>query len=173
MESKMKFKGFEWPENPEKITILNRALISEMNMPLMKSISNRVCTRPRIISGEGRFVGENADFFAERLRDEFSSPYPGLLYIPGYDPIMAVLSELTVNKSYGENSVLYDFKFTESDTEGTAITAPYLYYYTVKEGESIYDVAEKFSVDVSTLAILNPDFPDYSELSGKEVRVRW
>lgn len=152
---KMRYNSFEWPSNPDNIKISCTALTSEYNMPFLKSTVKKICAKPRIISGSGYFFGESAEVFAERLKEEFDSPYPGLLFIPGFEPFFAVFSSLAVKKQSGDDSIYYEFQFSEGDTDKAELIAPSAECYNAKPGESIYDISAKFGVSVEKLLKLN------------------
>lgn len=155
---KMSYKGFIFDANPESIEINLSKNISTKQFPFSISKSQEINIQPTIISGKGKFVGENARERAYLLEKVFKSNCSSYLFVPNASPIKAFFKALNMSYNSKENAVYYSFEFVE-DVSGKK--TDYNFGYTfAKENENLYDVANRTGVEIDKLFEIN----DYKDL---------
>lgn len=157
MTDKMKFGDFEWPHNPEKIQISYQNNISTTLFPFRKCKTEITAPGPRVVTGNGRFTGDDALFYASKLCNLKNLQAPKKLKLPLTEPFDCVLSKTVIFASASENAVLYEFEFIEADSEeDTSLT----HTVDVKKGDSVYSISARTGVSVDRLLKLNPAIRD-------------
>lgn len=169
--NKMSFRDYTFRNNPEKLNVVYsnrlRTFYPPGNAPVFQNLGQEY----RIVTGRGDFFGDDAfsDFF--RLAAEFERNESGLLTLPGFDSFNAVFKKLELVGEAGPGLIGYRFEFWEIPGKVTKLV-PYT-WYTVKEGESLWDVSASTGVSVESLLSLNPGIRNpFDVQSGQEVRLR-
>lgn len=115
---KLKFKAFEWPENPEtfRCSFEREPIFMRDGMGLMAFAG--LGPKKLTITGTGTFWGETvwADFQA--LQALVAADTPGALVHPQLGTFQAFLLELEVLQEPRENELSYRFTFREADENG-------------------------------------------------------
>lgn len=119
----MSFKTFTFPQNPGKIEVRTRTMISTAHCPEFGPVLQHLGPRGRTITGSGVFYGANARESFVRLETLLLEGSPGILIIPSLGRVVAFLADLSLTEE-GDGSILrYSFRFEEvmsaTDKEGT------------------------------------------------------
>ncbi len=114
----MKYKGFSWPHNPEKLKLDYRRDPQygedAQGLPVYIGMGQRRC----IVSGSGVFTGELAIETFEELEVLFRESTGGILFLPHGDSFQAYFSQLTVEQDSREQYIHYSFTFLGTDEKG-------------------------------------------------------
>ena len=166
----MRFDGLSLHHNPHKLVIENESRLREL--PTMKRTlsTDQLYRKPCVISGEGELYGTGCldqYLVLERL---YRTQKRGKLALPHMKPVYAYLKELRLLSEPHENILRYRFVFVE--TQSPRLRVPEAsYYYTVSQGESLWDISYRFGVGIDDLVRLNPQIPHIDSLDETE-RVR-
>ena len=168
--SKIRFKGYEWEHNPEKLKVADEDNLSEQKMPRGSSIAVKRSAKCRLVTGEGIITGYDCfDKFNEILKLQRSGE-SGILTLPGAKPFYAYFRKLELLCEPVPNTICYRFEFLE-DSERNFIIEETLYHTTVS-GESLWDISHNYGVKIETLVKLNPDIKRVDEIyTGRKVRI--
>ncbi len=169
MTDKMSFGNFEWPYNPEKIQISYKNNISTTLFPFRKCKTEITAPGPRVVTGSGRFTGEDALFYASKLCNLKRLDTPQPLKLPLTEPFNCILAKTVIFASASENAVLYEFEFIETDTEteGSSSTRT----VDVLKGDSVYSISARTGVSVDKIVYLNPAIRDPFDIKLSKVVV--
>lgn len=168
--SEIRFKGYEWECNPEKLKVSNEENLNEQKMPRGSSIAVKRSSKCRVITGEGIITGYDClNKFNEILKLQRSDE-SGILTLPGTKPFYAYFRKLELLCEPIPDTICYRFEFVE-DSEKNYVHKKAV-YHTVLSGESLWDVSFNFGVEIETLVKLNPDIKRVDELAeGSRVRI--
>ncbi len=150
---KMIYKGFEFPVNAQELeTEFSKRTAA---LPILKRSARvrEVCFNPAVISGRGILSGEKAQEQANELVRLFREEDGAYLFSPIFPPIKAFFTELKLKTAANREGIEFSFRFVE---EYCAKKGGYSFGYTyAREGENLYDVANRCSVSVEELFSLN------------------
>lgn len=167
---KMRYKGFEFDINPTDITVKSKAMTREIAVPFNSHIIQELGYYPKHISGKGIFTGEKSVRKYAELESIFKEGGRGMLYISGAEPMTAVMTCLEFNGKSGQSGISYYFEFVQCCEEFKDKNAVRL--HTVKKGETLFHIANKYGVSVEKLMSLNPKIPAPFEIKeNDEVRL--
>ncbi|MBP0979378.1 MAG: LysM peptidoglycan-binding domain-containing protein [Oscillospiraceae bacterium] len=156
----MTFKSFVWPNDPSNlnITLLKKNKTDVDNLKILK-----------IIEGSGNFFGPDCHKYFSKLSEIFNDPSPGKLLIPGFNPINAFFSELSITSAPSPEQISYRFKFSENilKSNKTQKTNNIAYYY-IKQNESLWEVSEKFDIPIETLLKKNPSISNPYDIKPEQ-----
>lgn len=112
---KMSFKGWIWPENPEKMEqVYLREPVYVQNEQKVW-VFNGMGPLKRTIRGEGTFYGEDAFSQFRMMALLFDKTTSGELRHPIWGVVQVYLTELEMTQGPGENVISYRFTFREAD----------------------------------------------------------
>lgn len=160
---KMSYKGFTFEVNPQTISIDYSKSVSTRSFPFFTSKAQEISINPTKISASGKFVGESAREFANKFERVFKSKGSAYLFVVDSTPIKAFFTALNISFDSKENAVSYTFEFVE-DYQGKQRYFDFGYTYA-KDGENLYDIANRTGVSVETLYDLN-NFCDLFAVEG-------
>lgn len=112
---KMSYKGWAWPENPEKYEEFYQC------EPVYTKNSQKVWVfqgmgpRKLTIKGEGVFCGKDAFSDFKALSALFYNEGSGELIHPVWGSIQAYFTELEMTQEPKENEIAYRFTFQQAD----------------------------------------------------------
>lgn len=96
MMNKMQFRGFVFPQNPEKITITSANKIDTHHLPGYGEVSCFNGKQIRKITCNGSFFGNSSSTPSSNMQELLSmadNESAGMLYLPGLKPTFAFLKE--------------------------------------------------------------------------------
>jgi hypothetical protein len=157
----MSYKGFCFNVNPSSIKVDYSKNVAVKTSLFATSVGQEVNFEPTKIAGSGKFVGDKAREYANALTRIFQSDGSAYLFVPDGMPIKAYFKNLSISYNSEKNCVSYDFEFVE-DYQGKKRKYDFGYTYA-KNGENLFDVANRTDVDIQTLFESN-DFADLFSL---------
>lgn len=149
----MRFGNIIWKINPKELKITDTRNISTENTVGGSAVVSDMGKNRRTVSGTGSFFGASATETLQRLKKMMDIGESGLLYYPGGEVFAARLCELRLLGAPGKNKVDYFFEFIECQTE-PAKFAPECVF--AADGETLWDIADRYSADIEALIKLNP-----------------
>lgn len=168
--SNMRFGDFEWEHNPLSVQVLHSNSLRKHTLYSQGSFVCALGRKLRVVKGKGEFAGKDCLEKYKELSCAFSKGQKALLSLPFETPFYAYFTELSLVAQPAPDFCEYTFEFTEAQT-GKAKNTPAV-YIPQSEGETLFDVAYAFEVDVETLRKLNPQLRRADELPVfKEVRL--
>lgn len=171
MNSMLRFKGYTFEHNPETIRITSEKNLSRQSVLNSKSAVRETGDNSRVITGEGKFYGENCIYqFMKlfKLKEESGS---GILSLPDIKPFYAFFQTLEFSADPTPELISYRFVFREDSSRPNSLEASNE-YYELSEGEDLWDVSYKFAVSIEKLVELNPEIKRPSEVEeGTRVRI--
>lgn len=170
----MKFKNYVWPHNPFSIDISVKRNLKEAIIPFKGSLIQDFGREKRIVSGAGQFFGSDCLTQFESLFDIFKQGGSGYLAIPGISPFLAIFKELQLVGDYLPNFVNYTFEFWEDLSLNVITSNVENTFYTVLQGDSLWNISAKFNISIENLLALNSNIKNLNMLSvGQKVRLQW
>lgn len=166
----MRFAGYTWHYNPKTINITCKKNTVENKIHNSDSVVQCFGRTARIISGEGYIFGDDCFERMEELWNLYRNKTEGVLTVPEFAAVRAVFTDLKLVGDAKDKLIKYLFSFTEvMKTE--SMRSP-LDTHTALNGESLWDVAYRYSLSVEKLLSLNPDLKDpYALTAGKQVNL--
>lgn len=165
----MSFRGYRWQYNPVKLEIVNSFQKHQYIVPSHKTCIESLSRKPVVYRGEGEFFGEDCISKYRELQNLFCEGRKGVLSIPDMPSTYAWFTGLSLVGDTTENLLKYKFEFTEADT---SVGDSGVNFHICKEGETLYDIAFDYGVQVERLVKLNPAIRRPDELSaGEKVRL--
>lgn len=169
--SPMKFGDYIWPHNPRIYEIeYNRRIVCH-KVPFGLFALSDMGRDQRIMRGEGEFVGEGAYDEFKKLASMFYSNKPNILVHPIWQSSPAWLVSLKLLQEPKKDYVSYEFEFWEcfegyelsakavlSEVSSTAeeVAAVERRTYTIKNGDTLWGLANANGLSLSELLALNP-----------------
>lgn len=175
----MRYKGFTWPNNPRTYTLSAQRQTAVHKIPMGGFVVQDLGENCTVMKGEGEFFGPNAYRQFQALLQVFQEDGPGSLIHPVWQTSSAYFTQLSLSQEPREDYVAYSFTFCEGkeDAGGSgswaAGTDSRKKIYQVQAGDSIWSLAEKFAVTVSSLLAMNSEIANPKDLTvGQKVRVQ-
>lgn len=167
--AKIRFKGKTWLHNPRELIFGCEKYVSENGSPLGCSYIQTTGRRNMIIKGKGELFGEDCLEQFSQLYELFRRGGSGVLSISKLSPVHAVFESLKITAEPKPDLLEYEFVFREVMENKHSDK---LVWYTLSDGECLWDVSYRFGAAIEDLLELNPDFkrPDQT-LEGKAVRL--
>lgn len=170
MGSNMKFKDYEWINNPKQITIEQSKNIKEFNLPYVGSCLQNFGNEKKIVKGTGEFFGETAKEQFNDLYQVYEQKESGILSIPGIESFTAMFKSIKMSLDATPDFIAYTFEFwenQENEINNQISTVPD--YHIVREGEDLFDIAYLYDTTAANLMELNPTIkrPDELEVGSK------
>ena len=146
----MRFKDYTWPHNPEIYSVEYRRRMAVHAVPFGRCVLQDLGGAYRVLEGEGAFAG--ADAYAEFLRLAEVTQQP----LPDY---------VKYRFAFWEDWDGYESALTENDDGGTAPwtggqsgaqTTSGGGVYTVKKGDTLWGIAQRWGVSLQALIAANP-----------------
>lgn len=180
MLAPMRYKDFTWPNNPRSYTISYERPLALHKIPQGAYALEDLGRSCRVMRGQGEFYGPQAYETFKKLATVFYDDGPGTLFHPVWMTTSAYLTELQLRQEPEEDYVAYSFTFVEGFphkgmrqvTKGEAAAAP-AEYHTLRQGETLWDVAAKTGRTVKELLEQNPQIANANTVyPGQKVRIR-
>jgi len=166
------------------------------HVPFGRDVLEGMGMKCRVLRGDGEFAGPGAYREFQRLATVFYEDTPGILVHPVWQTANAWFVELSVKQEPQEDYVAYAFEFWEcydeyrlglteassatSSAENTTstgtsehIAAAGTAYYTVKQGDTLYGIANRYALSLAALVALNPQIRNINLIHpGDRIRVQ-
>lgn len=166
----MRYRGKEWPHNPQSLKITSQKAVEERRLGSAGALVRELGKHARIVTGTGVIMGADCVERYISLCELKNLPGSAVLTLPGIPPFYAFFKSLELICVDSPDTVKYSFEFVED----LGVQAPAIKkeYYTVAEGESLWDISHRFSVPIETLLRINPWVKRPDELEeGREARL--
>ena len=114
----MQFRSFNFANNPQRITIQQSSKLASHSLPYGGAIVQQLGNVPRIITCKGAFLGKSfaqSNSQLESFRAAAASEKAGLLFLPGFEPMLAHLRELVCEASSDGRILPYTMVFVEEE----------------------------------------------------------
>ena len=180
--SPMRYKNYTWPHNPKVYNIEYERKMVEQKVPYGGYLLQDLGSTRRVMRGEGEFVGADAYRQFGLLANVFYSRGSGVLVHPVWQAARAYFVSLKLEQVPRENYVKYSFVFWEEENGyvpdelvngqgGGQIGSDG--NYTVKSGDNLWEIANRYGLTVSQLLAMNPQIKNPSLIRpGDEVRLQ-
>lgn len=169
----MEYKDYVWPHNPYKINITTTKNIKEIVVPFSGNIFQDYGREKRIVKGIGEFFGANFKEQFNLLFNVFKENETGYLRLPNTRPFLAIFKSLETLEQALPDVISYSFEFWEDLNLNPQINNEIANYHFVSIGETLWDIAAKYNINIETLLSLNPNIKNINQLIYKEqVRLR-
>lgn len=168
----MRYKGYTWRYNPKQINISSQRNVKEILIPHTDSVVDELGGMKRVVKGTGEFFGDSCIDDFEQLRSILLEGGSGYLSIPKMEPFLAIFKKLEMTERAEPDVIEYTFEFLETGDKGSLPYGFSTIYHDVKDGESLWDIANEYGTDVLKLLEMNTNIkrPD-SIVEGDKVRV--
>lgn len=160
------FREFQFPVNPQNLEIRENDRVRVVPLARDGHWIDERPLHPSSVKGTGIFTGVQSPRDFERLRREFVKGGSGVLLLGGYRIMDAVFRSLTCTGRQGD-SVGYSFEFVETPVEKNSAEQV---VHLVDEGENMWDIADKYGMQIERLMALNPSVSAPEDIRpGEEV----
>ena len=122
--SKMKYRMFQWPENPERYAIRAVCAPEYTENDVGGYDYTGMSPMCRVFTGSGVFYGPEAVENFNALAVLLATRVGGELYHPVWGTTTACLTELKMSQDSRPDCIEYSFTFRETDEEGSIPRLP-------------------------------------------------
>lgn len=164
----MKFKNFQWPQNPAELHVARERDIRELRMPFLGGTLQDYGRKKRVVTGAGEFNGSRCLSSYQQLESLFAAGGSGLLSLPGAEPFMATLVSLEKIERSLPNCIAYRFVFWEDQSAAAAIEMTKHSFHICEKNEDLWQIATANGTTVEKLTALNPQIPWPNQLEEGE-----
>lgn len=161
----MRFKGFTLWCNPHSIEVTSENYTADFLLPYSGEKREDMGRKCRVIRGKGELRGKDCLEQYAKLYSLQTKGGDGILSIPGTKPLIALFTKLTASADSTPDKISYTFQFEEVNSEKTSESER---IHRVKAGETLFDIAYKYGVQVDSLVLLNPWIKRPDELNENE-----
>ena len=188
--SPMRFKSFVWPYNPRVYSITFERKLAVHKIPFGRHYVQSLGQTRRVLKGEGEFVGEGAYDTFKELASVFYEETAGVLVHPVWMTTTAWFASLELRQAPRKNYVAYSFEFWEvvdgvgesklstravdasGGSAGEAEEAGQIQYHTVVRGDTLWELARRYGVDLNRIVELNSSIRNPNLIyPGQKVRI--
>lgn len=170
MMIKLKYKDFEFEQNPAEISVEKSKEISERSLLSAGSAVEEIAQKAARITVNGRFYGAHSGENAAKLAALYEDDGAGELTLPDGRYFKAYFTSLSLNQNAAENSAQYKLCFTE-ESPGNCYKRLRSYVFA-KADENCFDIAYANSVKLEDIIELNGFKTPFDVQEGQKVRIR-
>lgn len=170
MMIRLKYKDFEFLQNPAEISVEKSKDISERSLLSAGSAVEEIAEKAAKITICGRFYGAQSAEAAAKLTALHDDTGAGPLVLPDGEFFSAYFSSLLIKQNAAENSVEYELGFTE-EKSGRNYKKRRRYVFA-ESGENCFDIAAANSVKLEKIMELNGFKTPFDLQEGQRVRIR-
>lgn len=176
----MRYKSYTWPHNPTSYSIRYVRRVAANKVPFGRCVMEDLGLSYRVMEGEGEFCGEGAYEEFSRLASVFYDDGPGVLVHPVWVTTRAYFVSLELVQEPTPNYVRYRFAFWEEDGQektaltelGAASAASVQTTHTVRQGETLWTIADAHGVTLAALLAANPQIKNPNAIrAGEQVKL--
>lgn len=165
----MRYKGFTFWCNPLSIEVESGRNSATYAFPYSGEKKSDLGEKCRIIKGKGELRGTDCLEQYAKLHALQAEGGAGVLTLPTMEPVKAIFTSLTAVADVTPDTISYSFQFAEVSSEVNESAEK---IHTVKQGETLFDIAYEYGVSVDSLVKLNPQVKRPDELTeGGEIKV--
>lgn len=165
----MRYKGFTLWCNPLSIEVQSGRKCVSYTLPYSGEKHSDLGEKCRVIKGRGQLRGEDCLEQYAQLRALQAQGGAGVLSLPTMEPVKAIFAGLSAVADATPDTISYSFEFVEVSSEQEFSGEK---THTVKEGETLFDIAYEYSVSVDSLVALNTSVKRPDELNaGEEIKI--
>lgn len=170
MMIRLKYKDFEFEQNPAEISVEKSKDISERSLPSAGSAVEEIAQKAAGITVNGRFYGAGSAETAAKLSALYDDGGAGPLILPDGRFFSAYFTSIYLKQNAAENSVEYKLCFTEES--GGGCYKMQRRFVFAKSGENCFDIAYANSVKLEDIIELNGFKTPFDLQEGQRVRIR-
>jgi spore coat assembly protein SafA len=169
----MRYKDYVWPYNPETCAVTWERRVAARKIPFGGYCLQDLGLTCRVMRGEGTFTGDGAYQEFQKLTAVFRSDGPGLLVHPVWQTASAYFTALELQEKPLPDYVRYAFEFWEQEGSVTGLTrvsveqaassgrgssaaSGQTAVYTVRKGDTLWGIANRYGVSLQSLILKNP-----------------
>lgn len=164
---KMKFKDFEFPNNP---LFIKTEMAQKISESLILSGESTVCStaeKATVIQADGCFWGDDGADASLKLKMLMKSRKPGWLFLPDGSCFNAFLSSLDIKEDAKKSCISYSVSFIEKCPNKKG---GYDFGFTyAQENENMFDIAFRCDKSIEMLMKLNDFSNPFSVKKGDKV----
>lgn len=171
----MEYGDYKWKFNPKKIEINEERNIKEQIIPFFGNVFQDYGRKKRIVKGYGEFFGDDAIEQYNELYMVFKLGEVKYLKLPKLSPFLAAFVSLDLLADSNPDFVRYEFEFWENVIEkGSYDILKSGNDYTIKRGDTLWSIANLYSISIDKLLKENPQIKRPDELViGQKVILPW
>lgn len=170
MMIRLKYKDFEFEQNPAEISVEKSKDISERSLLSAGSAVEEIAQKAAQITVSGNFYGADSGKNAAKLAALYEDDGAGELILPDGRFFKAYFTSLSLNQNAAQNSVQYKLGFTEEN--GGGCYKRQRSYVFAKADENCFDIAHANSVKLEDIMKLNNLKTPFDVQEGQKVRIR-
>lgn len=164
---KMRYKDFEFPQNPTQIKITRTKNINESPLFDVGSAVEEVSRNAAQITVSGKILGEESFALLSRLQMLQEQRGAGTLFLPGGEYFDAYFEKLETVRNASLNLVEYTAVFRENESHRKPeIDFGFTY---AQAGENAFDIANRCSVTVESIMQANDFMSPFDITEGSRV----
>lgn len=161
----MRYKGFTLWCNPLSIEVKSERNSVSYTLPYSGEKQCDLGKKCRVIKGKGELTGADCLEQYAQLHALQAQGGAGVLSLPTMEPVKALFTSLSAVADITPDTIGYSFEFVEISSEEEQSTGK---IHTVKEGETLFDIAYNYGVSVDSLVKLNTQIRRPDELTAYE-----
>ena len=166
----MRFCGHTWHHNPKKLEIHSSKKVVQLHIPYSYDVIQSFGEKPDKIKGVGELYGDDCLLQYEKLKKIYEKGECGILCLPKLAPMYACFESLSLVATTRKDVLTYSFSFSKLCKAQKQVYQDE--FYTAKQGQTLFDIANICDKKVDELVSLNPQLMFINDLrAGERVRL--